>query len=210
VGNRVRKLDLTGNTARHEPGHLATYLGTVATRKAALEDFPKVDAAWLKANGYLNLEPGTSMRLGWLVDGELGGFVEVWNTDAGIDITWPKPYHNRAVSISLTKADQTFGSRTYFICPKCEERRAHLYLFGHDAVCGPCTGLRHLRAVLSKADRLQDELHEARRSLFMDDAGHFHRPRGMHDVTWIRRIQRWEAAANAVTDEVARTLDTMA
>ena len=160
-----------------------------ATTAAPLDDYLKIDVRQLSRDGYL--EEGCRKCLGWRVDGEIVGpvviaagsdCVEIFD---GMSTTGQRWF---GASVHLTETSVTYGTRRWFVCPECDRRCALLYIVSTQTlVCRVCLGAPYLSASLGKSARLQERRWDARRALFMDADGDFHRPKGMHQETWLRR-----------------------
>jgi hypothetical protein len=175
----------------------------------AVENRLRVDVRQLKRDGYL--EPGRAERFWWRAEGELVGPVTVTagTVEGGhgaVDIIGP----DFAASVRLTTTPCTFGNRIWFTCPDCERRCAVLLVETGSLTCQQCANAPNLSTTLSRAARKQDELHKARRGLFMDEHDVAHRPKGMRSATWQRRWDRyWRAVEALLSEESQRQLDQL-
>ncbi len=163
------------------------------TSKAIVEDFLGVNVHRLARMGYLR--PGEPRRIGWRVDGEFTGWLTVEATDNLVTFLGDAGDLDRvAEDVKLTRTEVGFGERRWFVCPGCDRRCAVLYVKSRALTCRECVDATYLTSTLGKQARLQDRLHKARAALGMDECGHAVKPRGMHEVTWLRLWQRyWEA-----------------
>jgi hypothetical protein len=144
--------------------------------------------------------------MAWRVDGELVGPVVIAAASDCLDIFDEAKTPGRprfGASVRLTETSVTYGTRRWFVCPECDRRCALLYIDDTEMlVCRICLGAPYLSASLGKSARLQDRREKARRALFMDSAGQFHRPKGMHTDTWLKRhMKLW-----AIEDAIARDI----
>ena len=98
-------------------------------------------------------------------------------------------------------SENPYGKRKWLSCPTCDRRCGSLYVLdGPSLVCGDCTGLPYLMAVVGRRERLQHKRLLARRACGLDDfgRGELRRPRGMRVNCWLKLLDRLDRAELAV------------
>jgi len=95
------------------------------------------------------------------------------------------------------------GSRAWFLCPVCFARRAILYAAGGTFACRACHGLVYASQSDSELVAAQRRVEKAAERL---EGPHMVRPKGMHDATYSRIIDRvFELKRAAEATAIART-----
>ena len=110
-------------------------------------------------------------------------------------------YQNELLSVELggnhyiitvvRTATEFRGRRERFRCPKCDERRAILYLWESDLTCRTCNGFAYPSQLERKPERAPRKARNIRKKLgwstnFMDAPGS--KPKGMHWRTFDRLV----------------------
>lgn len=157
--------------------------------KSKAERALSIDIRELARKGYLRHHYSFSWN--WVNNhGEPAGSVSLQTTNESLKInyTWTTPAgESRAIEnvLYFAKTDCHFGgSRTWLVCPKCNEKCAKIFLNkrnGHYA-CRKCVGITYY----SQCEDAMDRAWRKQNKLESKLGKHFVKPKGMHQSTHTR------------------------
>jgi hypothetical protein len=129
----------------------------------------------------------------------------------GLSLRFRYSHQNQEISLELC-FDWTpcnyGGQRAWFKCPRCWRRVAVLYFIGRSFICRHCAGLTYrsqnenqfLRAS-RRADKIMERLGDE-----PDNSTIPSRPKGMHQKTYERLIERWYRANQEAWELIERVI----
>lgn len=170
--------------------------------KAKCEQCQSIDVRLMTRKGWL--KSGRHLNIKW----SSGGFLTMDTLDNGINLSYSinggslNTYH---INLSFTTCNYG-GTREWFICPRCNDRKAKLYLRNGRFACRDCQSLRyHSQALDPMARNLLAY------SLVQNKLGDYDmKPKGMHWKTFERLHMRMDILNGKINQSLCLTIGNFA